>query len=193
MLINLFEFYDNCYKNKMNLNKINRNCEKYKNNRKHYLDRIFALSCTFSENMNHNFIKTVIYGRRNKIMVYVIDNNIYGLLVYRKAMNNRDRKRYVIFLLSVKKEYRKAGIGSNMMNAFKDKINQSYSKKRIEIVLHSLESSAGFYKKYGFHEINTNKFIERYEGYMDDYSNSSSGKTKNLYIYRLIVNQYPHL
>ena len=123
MLINIFDFYDNCYKQSMKLKKINRNCNEYKNHRKQYLERSFVLSCNFSENMNHNFIKTIIYCRRNKIIAYMTNDKIYGLLVYRKTMNNRDKKRYVIFLLSVKKEYRRMGIGSNILHAFKEKIN----------------------------------------------------------------------
>ena len=180
MLINIFEYYDNCYKRRMNLNKLNRNCDKYKNHRKKYLDRVFTLACTFSENMSHGFIKRVIFDRMNKIMVYMIEDKICGLLVYRKAMNNRDKKRYIIFILVVRKDFRKAGVGTNLLNAFRDKINQSFCKKRIEIVLHSLESSSGFYKKYGFQRINTNKFIENYEGHKSD---------KQYYMYRLIVNE----
>ena len=95
-------------------------------------------------------------------------------------MNNRDKKRYIIFILAVRKDFRKAGVGTNLLNAFRDKINQSFCKKRIEIVLHSLESSSGFYKKYGFQRINTNKFIENYEGHKSD---------KKYYMYRFVVNE----
>ena len=53
----------------------------------------------------------------------------------------------------------------SILNKFTEIIN---SKKKTEIILHSLNSCILFYKKYGFFEINKNNFLEKYEGYENE-------------------------
>ena len=162
MLININHYYDCCYKKKMNIKKLNHNCTKYKNHKKTYLNRAFILTCKLAENIRSNFIKTVVYGRKNKVLVFIHKDKIEGILIFRKNMNNKERKRYIIFVIAVNKANRNCGHGTSILNEFTEMI---YSKKKTEIILHSLNSCVFFYKKYGFFEIEKNTFLENYEGH----------------------------
>ena len=165
MLTNINSYYDECYKKKMNIKKLNHNCVKYKNHRKTYLNRTFILTCKLAENIRSNFIKTVVYGRKNKVLVFIHKAKIEGVLIFRKNMNNKERKRYIIFIIAINKDSRNCGYGTSILNKFTEIIN---SKKKTEIILHSLNSCILFYKKYGFFEINKNNFLEKYEGHENE-------------------------
>ena len=162
MLININHYYDSCYQKKMNIHKINNNCKNYINHRKTYLNRAILLTCKFADNIRYKFIKSVVYDRKSKVFAYIYEDKIEGILIFQKNMNNKDRKRYIIFIIAINQSSRNCGHGTSILNEFTEIIN---SKKKTEIILHSLSSCIYFYKKYGFIEIEKNIFLQKYEGH----------------------------
>ena len=113
----------------MNIKKLNHNCAKYKNHRKTYLNRALLLTCKLAENIRSNFIKTVVYGRKNKVLVFIHKQNRRHYYLS-KNMNNKERKRYIIFIIAVNKANRNCGHGTSILNEFTEMI---YSKRKLKL------------------------------------------------------------
>jgi ribosomal protein S18 acetylase RimI-like enzyme len=171
MFITLERFIEEKYIKKFNLEKISKKKKKIYAKYKNDFDKKKFIS-KFANNINEGFIEKVIKDRKNKFLLYCLDNNtidynhICSIVIYRKVMDYKDKVRYVIFILAVKPTLRGNGYGKLTLNNLLLNLNK---KKMNEIVLHSIKSSYGFYIKNGFIEIHKNYFIEKYEGIHDNF------------------------
>ena len=71
-------------------------------------------------------------------------------------------------MFAVLPAYRKLGYGRKGLNSYFNFVEKK--SKKVEIILHSLKTSVNFYKKIGFHQIQVNFFLQKFEG--NDLSNS---------------------
>lgn len=127
-----------------------------------------------SKDINEEYIKDMFHDKNNRIIAHSInplshtENEITTLIVYRKTIQSYLKQRFVIILFLVHPLIRNYGYGTIAMNEF---IQYSHDYDKItEIVLHSVESSFIFYKKFGFKPINPTTFLKTYEN-LDDTDN----------------------
>ena len=126
------------------------------------LKKIHLFVKKFSNNIDYKYLKDICYDKNNKILVYSIDetinnNSIVGVIIYRKILNTSIKNRYYISLLAIRKNARKLGYGSLILNEF---INKYKNNKITEIVLLSLKSSVNFYIKFGFIK-GTSRYLQK--------------------------------
>ena len=125
-----------------------------------------------ADNINDEFIEKICKDKLNKFLVHSMDctigSNITSIIVYRKY-NNKSNVRLIILLMAVHPKLRNFGYGNILLDEFID----FYSNKsnKLDIYLHSLESSLYFYLKYGFYQISRNNFLQSYEGWDDNINN----------------------
>lgn len=124
----------------------------------------------FANNITDIFIDSISEDNKNYIICFNIDNqineyNITSLIVYRKIYSKNGLV-YIILLMASHPDIRNVGYAKIILDEFIKMIKEKNKlNKNISIVLHSLESSYNFYKKYGFIKINNSRFIKKYEGY----------------------------
>jgi len=171
MIFRFDEVYDYKYLLKNKLQKINRKSQSYKDYKKNILNAKIKLTKTYASNINDKFIRRICKDRLNKIIFYGMNsdinyNELASIIIYRKTTANSKKIRFVIMLIAVHPEVRNVGYGKITLNEF---INFIYKKnKKLEIFLHSLDTSLYFYFNFGFKKINKNNFIQNYEGVEDD-------------------------
>jgi len=173
MIFTFDQYLDYKYINKHNLSIIPKNSKKFKEykknlraNNENVIKMKSKIVKKFANNINEKFIHNVCSDKSNKFlfnsMNYTLhDNEITSIILYRKIFNKTNKIRIVIFIIAVKTELRNNGYGSLTLDEF---INYICKKKPLEIILHSLKTSLHFYLNYGFKQIESNKFIENYEG-----------------------------
>ena len=167
MIVDINDLFDNCYRKKNNLTKINNKSTKYRDYKKNYNIMKLKLVSKYADNINKKFLEDSLKDKRNKCIVSCIDNydidfyNISGVVVFRKTLNTKDKLRYIILVIAAHPKIRGLGYGTMIMDELCDFLTKK--NKKTELILHSLKSSYNFYIKYGFHEIQKNSFLERYE------------------------------
>lgn len=167
MIVDINDLFDNCYKKKNNLKRINSKSTKYRDHKKNYNVMKLKLVSKYADNINKKFLEDTLKDKRNKCVISCIDDydidfyNISGVVVYRKTLNTRDKIRYIILVIAVQPKIRGVGYGTIIIDELCDYLSKK--NKKTELILHSLKSSYGFYIKYGFYEIEKNSFLERYE------------------------------
>jgi hypothetical protein len=120
--------------------------------------------------IGQNYIDNILHSEKTHILVSCIDNkfnikNITSILIFHKTKSN-DLSKYYILLLGTHEQFRKYGYGKLILDEFIEFVNKSNkSKKKIKILLKSLESSVGFYLSNGFvkSELKSNKLFFKYE------------------------------
>ena len=173
MIVEINKLFDNCYKKKHKLLKINCKSTKYRDYKKSYNAKKLKLVLQYADNINKKFIENCLDDNQNKLLVSCIDNNdidyynISGIIICRKTFNSKDKIRYIILLIAVKPNVRGYGYGGIILEDMKEYFFKN--NKVLEIILHSLKASYNFYVKNGFKQIEKNSFLERYESV--DYNN----------------------
>ncbi len=134
-----------------------------------FIDRLFFKleeSCESIEKLvKKGELEIILYSSNTQFKL----KNTQGFLIYTKTTHSvtKEEKIYVL-LLCVEKPYRKFGYGKIFMEEFIERVKNSNDKPK-RIILHSLDSSLGFYQAFGFTEIPdkpTNyKKIFKYEKY----------------------------
>jgi predicted GNAT family N-acyltransferase len=124
----------------------------------------YLLFKKFCDNINIEYIKEKCKDNNNKILLYSINgkecNDIIGILMYRIILNNKQKLRIYLTLMSVKEQMREYGYGKLLLNELIEKFNMK--NKNIEIVLLSIPESYHFYENNGFIQKNI-KYIEKNE------------------------------
>ena len=112
------------------------------------------------------FVNKMVKYRENKLYVYIIeeDSNIevMGFVVIRLMENNASSKKYMLSLLSVRKEDRHRGVGSSILNELFACLKKGTTKE-VFIHLHASNNSLNFYLKNGFILTNDTSYIDGYE------------------------------
>lgn len=167
MIVEAKYLFDNIFMKRNNLNKINNKSAKYRDFKKNYNVMSRKLVYKFADNINKRFIEDSLKDRRNKLLVYSIDNNdidfynIAGVILCRKTFNSKDKIRYIILIIAIYPKVRGVGFGTIILEELSLYL---YKKNKIlEMILHSLATSYNFYLKNGFRQIERNSFLERYE------------------------------
>ena len=169
----LFEF-DKIIKTKYNdYTKSNKNIEfiDFKLKAFEKIKKIFPF---YFSKINQNYVDSIINLTNIKILLYCIENefnikNIVSILIYKKT-NSKNSIKYNILLLGTHERFRKYGYGSVVLNNFVEFINESTkSKKKIKILVKSLESSVKFYLSNGFIKSmnQLNKIQDKYENILE--------------------------
>lgn len=162
MFLNVYDYFDELYRDKRGINKIKRQSKEYLNHRDTYKLRVIKLAKKLGENISSKYIHKIVEYEKNKCYIQIENSNIVGLIIYKRIMNNRDKKRYVIQFFAVSKCMRHNGIGSKMLDNLCSLIKNS-TKKKIEIILHSVKSAQNFYLNFGFKEIEKNVILDNLE------------------------------
>jgi len=171
MIFRFEEVYDQKYIIKNKLQKINRKSQSYKDYKKNIINAKIKFTKTYAGNINDKFITRICKDRLNKFIFYGMNselsfNELSSIVIYRKTVADSKKIRLVIMLIAVHPDLRNCGYGKITLNEF---INFVYKKNKIiEIFLHSLDTSLYFYFNFGFKKINTNNFIQSYEGVNDE-------------------------
>ena len=172
MIYNSNKINDINYKKQYNIHKIDYSCNEYKLHMSNYKIMQSKLINKFVNNINEDFITKIINDDKNIMINHSIDDSydidsISSFIIYRKIIGKNDIK-YVILLFAVHPNIRNAGYGNLILDEFIKKISMSKSLKKINIILHSLESSLNFYLNYGFIKDNHSKFLNNYEGIVNN-------------------------
>lgn len=139
------------------------------------LDIFSSILVFYFSGINQKYIKNILYSEKTNIFISCIDNkfnpkNITSILMCHKTESSNVIK-YYILLLGTHERFRKFGYGRVILDEFVDYIKKKYNKtnnkRKIKILLKSLESSVNFYLNYGFVKSNTklvtNKLFYKYE------------------------------
>lgn len=118
----------------------------------------------FIDNINLDYLKELCEDKNNKILIYSISNdlnfrNFFGIIIYRKILDNKFKKRIYLSLISLHKKVRGLGYGKIILEEIKNKFKKE--NQELELILLSLKSSKSFYLKNGF-ELNSTKFLEKH-------------------------------
>ena len=163
------------YKSLTGKDKVNRKSKKFINYKESKLDKQSNFVHKFGDNVSASYVDRICNskynGKKNRILFISLTgkinyNDIVATIVDKKVLNVKEKLRYVIFMFGVLPELRSKGIGRKSLGIYHNFI--SNKKKKTEVILHSLESSIGFYKKIGYNEIEINYFLLKYEGYSID-------------------------
>lgn len=161
MIFRIDQLLETRFMRKNNLEKLNRKNQKFKD----YFTMKKKMIVEYADIIDSKYVNRLMLNKRNKMLVCSIgklsNNNISGVIVYRKILSRSDKLRFVLFLIATHPEMRGMGYGTILMNNFCDYVKRE--NKRIEILLHSLKSSYNFYIKYGFKKIEKNNFLEKFE------------------------------
>lgn len=139
------------------------------------LDIFSSILVFYFSRINQKYIENILYFEKTNIFISCIDNkfnskNITSILMCHKTESSNIIK-YYILLLGTHERFRKFGYGKVILDEFVDyikkKSNSTNNKRKIKIILKSLESSINFYLDYGFVKSNskviTNKLFYKYE------------------------------
>lgn len=167
----IFSYEDyliNSYMKFTNKDKINIKSKGFKKYKESKYTNIFDFIYKFSENINKLYVEKLLNrkGKNNRILLISNDDNadnIIGVIIDRKVMNNKDKIRYAVFLFAIISNLRGKGYGSSSLKSYHNFVIKK--KKQTEIVLHSLNSSINFYKKFGYYQISINYFLMNFESY----------------------------
>ena len=104
-----------------------------------------------------------INDEKREYLQYPTKDDIIGCVIYRNLSFDIEKreKRQAILLCFIHPQYRNMGYGELMMKTFIEK--QTRKHKSLNIVLHSVEKAEEFYTRLGFHKIDHDEFIERFE------------------------------
>ena len=154
--------------------KLSFNNKKFKTFKKNKFKIVSKEVKNYSDNISEKFIEKICCDKYNKIIFYGINqtlnmSELFGICIYRKIFDNKDKRRYAILLISMHPKIRNFGYGTIFMNEILVYLKKN---KLTEIVLHSLKESTYFYNKFcynsnRFNLLNKNnysKFIINYEG-----------------------------
>ena len=162
------DYLINSYKKVTNKDSVNIKSKGYKKYKESKDTNIFDFIRKFAENINKLYIEKLLNkkGKNNRILVISkndIADNIIGVIIDRKIMNNKDKLRYAVFLFAIISSLRGKGYGASSLESYHNYVTKK--NKQVEIVLHSLNSSLNFYKKYEYNEISINYFLMNFENY----------------------------
>lgn len=167
MIYRFEEIYDYKYLVKNKLNKINKKSQKYKDYKINLTNAKIKVARKYANNISLKFLKRICQDKLNKFIFYGMNseinlNELASIVIYRKVFANSVKQRFIIMVIAVHPELRGTGYGTLSLDDFF--LYLSKKNKKIEIILHSIKSSINFYLNFGFNIIDSNRFIEKYEG-----------------------------
>jgi ribosomal protein S18 acetylase RimI-like enzyme len=135
----------------------------------------------YTENINEKYIENIKNDKKNRIIIHCIDthyidnnslntnsinklSNITSFLIYRKVTLSTTINIYIL-LIGVHLELRKIGYGKILLDEFIESLKKMKTKKNINIILRSLDTSENFFINYGFKNLEKSKFLKEFEGW----------------------------
>lgn len=100
MIFNLNNYIKQKFFEEYNLSCFNEKFNIYKKNKYKIISEEVK---TFAENVNEKFIDKICFDKINRIIFYGINqtlnmSELFGICIYRKIFDNKDKRRYVILL-----------------------------------------------------------------------------------------------
>ena len=108
-----------------------------------------------------DYIQNLLKYETNKVAFYCMEDNFVILscpscMIYSKQnKKNSDTILYYIMVISTDKEFRNKGYATKLLNGFVEKVKEEtkLSKKKVKIVLSSLDEVVSYYQNYGFEAV----------------------------------------
>lgn len=120
-----------------------------------------------SYTIHHKYTLNILNNTKNFIIAfYCLDidfdlNNCPSILIYKKCKHDDEIHYYILFTCT-KQQFRGQGYASKLFDGILERIKEENknTKKKVKIILSSLETSVLFYESYGFKW--TRKCIKEY-------------------------------
>ena len=182
----IFEYDDiieDIFKRRNNLDVISKKSKKFKEFKKNKLNDKFSFVNKYTKgSFKEGYVKNICQDKRNKILSYCLDSvlnyeNVPTIIISRKVFKTKDKVRYVLLLIVTQTDYRSLGYGNAAISDYFNYILDT--KRKVEIILHSLVESENFYLKLGFEKISKSLFLERLEGFNND-KDDNNNKDKEI-------------
>ena len=163
------------YKSRINKETVNKKSKKYINYKENKLENRSKFIYKFADNISPSYIDRICYSNHNRkknrlLFVSFTGKQVYddvvATIIDRKVMDVKGKVRYIIFMFAILPSLRNKGYGRLSLRKYYDFVQKK--NKLTEIILHSLKTSIEFYKKIGFHQIQTNLFLQNFEGIKDN-------------------------
>lgn len=108
-----------------------------------------------------DYIQNLLKYETNKTAFYCLEDKFVvrscpSCMIYSKQnKKNSDAILYYIMVISTDKEFRGQGYATALLNGFVEKVKEETvnSKKKVKIVLSSLDEVVSYYQKYGFEAV----------------------------------------
>jgi ribosomal protein S18 acetylase RimI-like enzyme len=105
-----------------------------------------------------DYIENLLKYESNKTAFYCLEDNFVvrscpSCMIYSKQnKKNSDTIIYYLMVISTDKEFRGQGYATKLLNGFVERVKEETinSKKKVKIVLSSLDEVVSYYQKYGF-------------------------------------------
>ena len=140
--------------------------------------------------IHHRYTLHILNNTKNIIIAfYCLDlefeiMNCPSILIYQKNKQDDEIHYYILFTCT-KQQFRGQGYGTKLFDGFLDRIREENknTKKKVKVILSSLETSVLFYESYGFKW--TRKCIKEYPKFLEY---ESYEKNKENFMMELEVN-----
>ena len=113
------------------------------------------------ESIGIDYIQNLLKYESNKTAFYCMEDKFVirscaSCMIYSKQnKKNSDTIIYYLMVISTDKEFRNKGYATKLLNGFVEKVKEEtkMSKKKVKIVLSSLDEVVSYYQKYGFEAV----------------------------------------
>lgn len=130
------DYLINSYKKVTNKDSVNIKSKGYKKYKESKDTNIFEFVRKFAENINKLYIDKLLNkkGKNNRVLVISKDDmadNIIGVIIDRKIMNNKSKIRYAVFLLAIISSLRGKGYGSSSLESYHNYVTKKINKLKL--------------------------------------------------------------
>ena len=127
-----------------------------------------------------DYIQNLLKYETNKTAFYCTEDNFVirscpSCMIYSKQnKKNSDTIMYYLMVISTDKEFRGQGYATALLNGFVEKVKRETvgSKKKVKIVLSSLDEVVSYYQKYGFEAVDCSfenyPYLQQFEKYDEE-------------------------
>lgn len=121
--------------------------------------------------LNHESNKTAFYCTEDTFVI----RSCPSCMIYSKQnKKNSDTIMYYLMVISTQQELRGKGYATSLLNGFVERIKEETvnSKKKVKIVLSSLDEAVSYYQKCGFEAVDCSfenyPYLQRFEKHEED-------------------------